>query len=138
MIIRGPNISTPQYVNESASVHLSYGRSAIFWYPIFSCSLRHITHLCIRCWVIALAFTIHMLLCLRWFKIIPLAPWVTLWWLHWMIILETANFFGRMTGWFSSSSKFDFLNLPTTCKISKPSNILFKACVLFSSIILSK
>ena len=55
-----------------------------------------------------------MPLCLRWFKVIPLAPWATLWWLHWMIILETAHFLGRMTGWFSSSVKFDFLKLPPT------------------------
>ena len=54
----------------------------------------------------------HMLLFLRWVKFIPIAPWSTLWWLHWVVILETALFFGRMAGWFSSIVRFDFLNAP--------------------------
>ena len=110
-------MSVPQYVNGAASVHLFCGRSTIFWYPIFPRSLRRVMHLCIRCWIITLAFTINMHLCLRWFKVIPLGPWATLWWLHCMIILETTHFFGRMTGWFSASVKFDFLNLPSIRKM---------------------
>ena len=62
------------------------------------------------------AFTSHMALYL-FVKVIPLAPWTTLWWPHWMIILETAYFFWRMTGWFSSSVKLDFLHLPSTHKM---------------------
>ena len=83
----------------------------------FPLNLRHITHLCTSCQTIALAFTMHIPLCLKWFKVIPLAPWARLWWLYWVITLETARFFARRTGWLSSSVKFDFLNLPPTRKM---------------------
>ena len=44
-----------------------------------------------------------MPVCLRGFKVIPLAQWAALWWLHWTIILETGHFSGKMTRWFSQS-----------------------------------
>ena len=64
LIISGQNISTPQYVIGAALVHLSCGRSANFWYPIFPRSLRDIIHLRIKCPEIAVAFTICMSFCL--------------------------------------------------------------------------
>ena len=118
MISSSPNRSTPQYVNGATSVHYSFVRSSFIWSPIFACNLWQIPHLYRRCWTITLAFTVHIYLCLRWFKVIPLASWATLWWLYWIVILETALFFGRMTEWFSSSVKFDFVNLPPTHKMT--------------------
>ena len=40
-----PKISTLQWVNGGASVRLSFGKSAIFWYPNAPRSLQHVTHL---------------------------------------------------------------------------------------------
>ena len=54
LIISSLNISIPQYVNGVASVHLSCGRSVIFWYPIFPHTLWHIANLCVRCRTIVL------------------------------------------------------------------------------------
>ena len=44
-ITKGPNISPPKWVNVGASMHLSFAKSAIFWYPNVPCSLQQVTHL---------------------------------------------------------------------------------------------
>ena len=44
-ITKVPNISTPHWVSGGASMHLSFGKSAIFWYPNAPRRLRQATHL---------------------------------------------------------------------------------------------
>ena len=95
------------------SVLLSTSRSAIFWKLVLSQSLQHATHL----WITLVQLGLHWLskchYSFNWFRVSPLAPCVTLLWLHWIIMSETSLFLGRMTGW-SASVKLDFLNLPPT------------------------
>ena len=101
-------------MKRGTSLHISNGKSDIFWKIVFSRSLRHVTHLLITPHTAAFVLVIQIPLLLKWFRVSPLALSAALLWLHWIITSETVLFLGRMTGCCSAYVKLDFLNLPST------------------------
>ena len=111
LMINDPNMSTPQWVNEAASQHLSFGKSDIY----FPGSILHVTHL----WTILLTTTLAPSTQIPFFcrlvKVNPFPPWPIISWLQ----ITTASIillvFGRTTGCTSLLVSLYLLILPPTC-----------------------
>ena len=108
-ITKGPKISTPQSVYGSASMHLSFGKSTIFWYPNAPRSLQHITHLKIVLHTTELVLITQRPFFQRLFSVI-LLPLCGTFWRHHVTIVSVINFaLGKITGCTSLMSALIFL-----------------------------
>ena len=108
-ITKGPKIFTPQWVNGGASMHLSFGKSAIFWYLNAPRSLQHVTHLKIVLHTTELVLITQRPFFWRLFSVI-LLPLCGTFWRHHVTIASVINFaFCKITGCTSLISTLIFL-----------------------------
>ena len=96
LIVKGLNISSPQYMKGGASCVLSSGKSAIIWVPSLPLSLLHITNLKMMLLQTEFPFVTQKPEFLTHFKVNHPTPWATFWWHQLTTILVTSCLLGRI------------------------------------------
>ena len=114
LTVKGPNMSTPQWVNGAASFNLQAGRFAIFCSPTLPLNLQHSTQLEITFFTAELAPTIQYPAPRISFKVNPQPPWAALLWQCLMMRSDIFPFLGSSIGYLQSSLIWEFCNLPPT------------------------
>ena len=124
-----------KWVNSGASMHLFFGKSAIFWCLNAPRSLRHVTHLKIVLCTTELALMTQRPFFLRLFCVILLSLCATFSWHHHHItIASIIKFaFSKMTGCTSLILNIDLFNLPSTLRTQSVSrnDAIWKYCLIY-------